>query len=46
MGKGLLMGMSKSELIEVKQVTIFGIMMMMLIISTTDIFKAFYARYS
>lgn len=46
MGKGLLMGMGKSELIEVKQVTIFGITMMMLVISTTDVFKAFYARYS
>lgn len=38
MGKGLLMGMSKSDLVRVKQVTIFGMMMTMLIISATDIF--------
>ena len=38
MGKGFLMGMSKSELVRVKKVTIFGMTMMILIISTTDIF--------
>lgn len=45
MGGGLLMGVSKSELVEVKKVTIFRMLLLLIKISTTNIFKELDAGY-